>query len=351
MKINRKELSDVLKKIDAAVPKKDDPDYTGKIIFTKDYALAYGMQLTAITPYSIGFEAVLPFKELSTVINKIKQDEIECEFDDNILVIYSNKSEFKIKNDINADETLNQAAYTTKMFEDADWQAIPNRFTDGVKLCLKSVSTNPQKIEMACLNFKGDKIESSDDFRISQYTMDVSITPQFEEDEHESILVLGEPFKYITKFTLHLYSRNDTWLMLQTDDGMFMGCRVIDGQFIDVDEFFDSNGAMIQFPSNLDESIESASIFSKGEKDIEKEIRITLSNGKIILYSEKEIGSAKTEIDYDEMIINDEISFNINPYFLLDILSETDNTAYISDTKIIFKQDDNFKHLISLCMI
>ena len=333
MKIDRQELLKALSALRPGLAKKDIVEQATHFVFIKDKIITYNDQICIMYPFDTGFECSVKADEFYKILSSMTDAEVELISEENKLILNSGsvKSGFTASTDRYVIELVEQ------MDIPGEWIRLPGDFIEGLSFCIFSVSKDVSRRILSCINVSGDQIVSSDDNRISQYTMASPV--------EDSLLIQGSAVLELIKFEIKEYARGQSWIYFKTEDGVVFASRVIEGEYPDASEFFDFEFTRFRLPDNLKQAVEMVSIFAEGDFDIDKKIEVIVKDGKIKCKGEKEIGWAETEADI-KLKSEEAIKFAINPIFFSQILDHTTTICCGKDRAMFTTK--NFKHLLSL---
>ncbi len=338
MKIKRKELLNALELIKPGLAKKQIIESEKDFIFTGVDIFTYNSQMSIFHPFETDFKCSVPSFEFYNVLKNIKEDEIEIYVSEDKLNIKSGKTKANI--------SISNAKKILEIISSFDFNKImdnlsplPKRFLEGFELCLFSASKDLTKPSLSSILIKNNFVMSSDGFRISKFDMEESIEKTFYIPINSAIELI--------KLPVSDYYCNENFIFFATNEDVLFFCPAINPEIIyNYEDFFDNfEGVNITLPNDLQEMINSSSIFSEGEFTTEKIIQIEILNNEIKCKGENGIGwiESSSKLDFNS---NQKIDFCINPEFFSKILQYSTKMSY-QKGKILFSMK-NFSHLIAL---
>ena len=326
---DRKEILLLLESAKPGISTKNsNVEQSDSFIFHNNKIITYNDQISIVVPFESELEGCVPANELHKTLSKIKEDIIILYVEDNQLHIKAKKTKAKLKL-IEIENIIIPEIPT-------EWAQLPKNFIEGISLCIFSASHDEASGFLNCINILENKIISSDNYRISQFSMD--------EKMNGFLLPVSSANKLIN-FDIVEYSLSDSWVYFKTIDRAVFCSRIIDVPYPDVSKMLSTvKGIKFKLPDTIKKSIELSSIFAEGEFDTHKRIYVTLKKGEIICKGEKESGTiqTKTDIDFDK----EKINFMINPIFFLQIIDKSTTVIY-SENVLLF-QSGTFQHLLAL---
>ncbi|KKL67773.1 hypothetical protein LCGC14_2131610, partial [marine sediment metagenome] len=196
MKIKTKELLKALKETKAGTAKKtltqEEPTY----IFTETNLLTYNDQTCIQYPFESDFQCSIPATEFYDIISKIDDKEINLKLTEDKLAIKSKS--------VNANLSTIQQEDILQLIQDLGidsikkWKKLPEDFIEGVFLSSFSVSKDMSQPYLTCIFVDDKRIISSDNYRISRYTM--------KSRTRQSFLIPGDSALALSKFEVKEYS-------------------------------------------------------------------------------------------------------------------------------------------------
>lgn len=336
MKIKTEELLNALKNVRPAIDVGVNQMIQGtdSFIFRDNGIYGYNDEIAIFYPFETYVEGAVHAEEFIKIIQKITNDELELEIDNAKMKIKSGK--VKAAFSIPEHNEVLEMIKSINIWDSKKWKDVPKDFIDGLKLCIYSASNDVTDEELTCINVKGKKVISSDDVRISEYTMKTNARP---------FLIPAKQAQILIKYPIEKYAISDSWIFFKFENDSIFCCRAVNYTYPDISEHFEFDGETIDLPENMHDGIEIASVMAE-EAAIGKNIAISIDNNKVTCRGEGTKGWAEKtfKVDYSK-----KIEFEINPLFLKQILNET-NKIKIGKDRAMF-ETENFKQLVALRII
>jgi DNA polymerase III sliding clamp (beta) subunit (PCNA family) len=333
MKVNKTELLGVLTAIKPALSK-GVLEQGNNFIFTGKEIITYNDCIAISHPFKSDFKCSVPADKFYKLVSRIKKDEFEIQFQKDRLKVASPG----VKGNLSTIETDTEVINLIKPSNvDIEWSRLPDNFRKAVGMCLFSMSKDSMKPEMNCVSVNHDHVASTDNMRLSQYTLKEAMEFNF--------LLPGPAAKEVIKFDVVWYYLADAWIYFSTEDGVIFCSRYGGGKFPDFSHLIALKGKKIFLPKDLSKVIETAGIMTAEDYDIDKRIEVRIKNEKIFCRGEDDTGwiEASTRIKCSQ-----QISFVINPVFFTQILDKTTVLIYNkNESRLLFKSGA-FKHIISI---
>lgn len=334
MKTETKPLLEILNQLKKAVSSKDIFEQGKAFYFTGNHIMTYNDQIGIFYPFESDISFMVPAEEFLKILSKARTKAVELSVNEGTLTIKANTLEAQLKCIEYSEITDNMAS----SLENIKWKKLPKDFMQGVSLTMFSTSTDMSKPHLTCLHIDEDVISSSDNLRISQYTMESKIKDSF-------LLPAKSASELSTFKEIHKYSLDDSWVYFLSKEGFIFCSRILNVKYPDVSSFFEVEGDIVNFPKAVREVISSAEILASGEYDFDKHIQVDIYPEKIDCHGVQEKGKIKDSVEFEQVII-EPFSFCINPGFFDKILTICTEAVY-SQTTILF-DNEKFKHIICL---
>ena len=331
MRVNRSNLLQALNTVKPVITSNDFLHQDTHFIFTGDYVAAYDGYMGIKCRFETDFMCTVPFNEFYSILDRIECEEVIIEMAKNKICFEG----INVKGELNVNIEIEDKFL---LHHPDDWKHLPGDFIDAINFCLPSTSQNATKPILMYLNVQGDTMESTDNYRISQYRMKGSVA--------DPLLIHANYGSCINKHLITKYNLDDSWIFFRTDDGVIFYCRKVEYQYPNLDSIIEQfvDGITIVFPSGIIDAINVSSILAGGSLDIESKIKVTIENNKLVCTGCNDVGKVDCMLDFN--FSGNSFSFVINPVFFSAILKKS-NTAIVGQDRIMFI-GDNFKHLIAL---
>lgn len=328
-------------------------ELSSSYIFTGDYLTTYNDRNCVSYPFKTKFSCAVPSKDFYNIIKGIRDKDISLVLGkDESLKISSRGSEAEIATQVFEGSELEKLIQSLGLAE-LEFTDAPEGLAKGLDACRFSASKKVSADNIYCIFINGKTIYSSDNARITRYELDTELP---------RVLIPASSVNELVKFKIVGYNINveEGWAHFLTEDQAIFSCRIVDGDYEDFSDHFDSfRGTKFKAPSSTEfrQVLKDVSPLCKGEDDLSKYVEITLKPGKdtedskktveVTVFAEKETGHFKTTIEVEiEREIGEEIMFRINPIFFGQILSKTSHMA-VDEGLALFKTK-HFEHLVSL---
>ncbi len=324
--ISRKEFLKTLKNIKI--------DKSDSFIFKNNEVITYNDFTMVSCPIESTFEGIVPIKELYTLLSKITDDEIECDTKKGSLKIKGKSFSASILLEKDTDPFIESIPISKK------WNRLPKNFVDAVSTCLHTASKDTNEAILTCLHFEGGRVESCDNYRVSQYL--------FDSDMDKSFLLPSIACRDIVKFSPIEYSMVDGWIQFKMKEGIVLSCRLAEGDFSDLSSIVNiGNYKPVDFPKELSKILERAEIMANKDKSYNLELSVNISNSIVEIKGEGDNGWYKESIKIENSNVPD-MEFIINSEFFKYVLQYSQSIEIDIDNSKLRFVGDKFTHIIGL---
>jgi len=337
MKI-KKEL--FLEKLDAVKPglsNKDIIEFADSISFTKGMMISYNDVIAVKCPVEMSIKGTVKADKLFAHMQKVKPDSdgyIKLMVKDEELIVKAGKSKAGMPINLDGQVSLEELGKPVKK-----WKKLPSDFTEGLRLSIFAASDDASDPKLTCLHIQGRQVQSSNGHRAFRYQMEKGIKKEFLLPATSAPSILNHPIKY--------YSVTKNWVHFKTKDDIVISCRMYaDTTFPNMDFLFDINGKNFTFPDQLKEVITRAADFIGDDED-DKNIRIKIKKKKMIVKSKSLQGWFSEEVSVKS---KKEASFEINPFFLQDILKSSTLAKMDSKKGLLRFKTDKWQYTINIAV-
>jgi hypothetical protein len=336
MKIKKDLLVEKLALVKPGLSNKDIIEFADSVSFNKNQIITYNDFICIRCPLDINIKGTVKADRLYAHMNKVKADKegyVKISVKGEELLIAAGKSKVGLPINLDGLVSLDELGKPVKK-----WKKLPSDFIEGVRLSIFAAGHDMSDPKLTCIHINGTQIQASNGHRAFRYQMESKIKKEFLLPATSAPAILNHP---ITK-----YAVTKEWVHFKTKDETIISCRMYaDTSFMDTDFLFDIKGVKVIFPDSLKSIIDNAIIFI-GEDEDDKNIRIAVEKKEIKIRSESATGGwFKEKIKAKS---KNEVSFEINPFFLQDIL-KTSTTAILSPKIGLLKfESDKWEYSINI---
>lgn len=334
MKINRKQLIDMLEKIKPGLAgNKEIIEHSNAFAFLAgESVMAYNDKIAIFHYMDTGIKGVVQAEELLSLLKRIKKDEVEVNMETGLLCLLSGRTKAGIV--LQADLPVHVLQMQAIINKEKKWKKLPTNFVEGVKICMPSVSEDMTRPELTVLHLHNKFMEASDNYRLTRFRLSEAI--------QGTLHIPADNLAGIEKIMPATYSVDASWIYFRNEEGVIYCCRLLgeDIKFPDISPFLKSKGIKVVMPTELKEALDRTMVFAgKGQADVFPQVEITLGPKWITIKGKGVTGwiEEKMRVKYD----GEEVNFYISPKLLMDVFDHklnvqvTKNTLLLSNSRFI----------------
>ncbi len=306
MKLNREDLLDVLKAIKPGLATREMLEQSTSFIFQKGRAYTYNDEIAISHPVDKGLFGAVSAKELYSLLDRLKDDELDVTIEDTEMRIKGKRSSAGIALQAEISLPLDELGKT------GEWKPLPKTFGDAIAFCRFSASSDMIDPVLTCLNVNGGAIESCNRFQITRYDMGMAV------ETKDPLLLPASAAAILASYNPKEFTLTKGWIHFQNTAKTVFSCRMGEGEFPDIGKFMKAKGHEFEFPKELGEVLERAGVFSVDNELNDPSVRIDLSKGRLAVESSNGVGWFKERVraKYD----GPHITFEANPEFLIKMM-------------------------------
>lgn len=335
MKINVKNLLEVLTAVNAAITNKEVLQQSDSFIFLKKgIVCSFNDELAIHAKCPVKLQGSVKAKDLLQLLNKIKDEEVSIKHTGNELRIKgkSTRAGLTFIQDISLP------------LEDVDdpgkWISLPEDFDIAIKRCLPACSSNMNRPALTCIHIHKNIAEASDGVKMSRHTFKkkIKFIKEILFPAHSAAIIANKPVKY--------FSMTDGWLHFtdhKKEGSIIYSCRVFKEKFPNLDAFVVKKGDRIKFPPKMADMLETVAVFSEDEIANREMVEISIEGKQGTITSKNNNGwvSEKFKIDKKQ-----NVKFRTDPNLLRDLLKNK-GSVEITDNTLSIKSK-NFIHIVAI---
>lgn len=246
---------------------------------------------------------------LQSVIDKHATSEVELYREENELVVKHKRSVSRLL----IQDVSSQDCPFKDTVDENSWRKLPADFYELIGEAINMTSANYNEPAKTCVRISKRFIEASDGFKLGIYKMRGHI-----QDE---LFIRRDFGRALTKFKAIGYSLTDSWICFRNEAGCFLAIKRIlipdYPNLQDIFETFKNEQIEVEFPERTINSLERADLFLQDEFEIDKNVSLEISGGKISLSTRTKRGSYKDRFSGPDSA---ELKIRINPANLIKML-------------------------------
>ena len=326
MEINKNKLQEALAIVRPGLAKKEkNIEQSTSFAFIKGRVVTFNDEISLSHPIpELDIEGAVETDRLYQLLSKIKAETISLEQQKNQIIVSSGRSKAGLILQKEIKLPLDE-----EIKEKGKWSTLPKEFNHFLNFCIPSCSKKMTMPILRCIHIDPEGIiESSDGHRITHCDLKEKI-------KVKDFLLPGENASHVVRLQpIKIADGNRGWIHFKNSEGTILSCRIQKEDFVDTTPHLHIKGERIIFPKSLPAILERAMIFSLNEELNQDNVSIILANKKLTVKAETTLGWFKESVSckYNK----EEITFNITPYLLRDIIKET-RTGSLSDKTLTFQ--------------
>ena len=335
MQINKNELLKAIKYLDLIVDKKSS-GIGNSIYFDTKNIIASNNGMLLSYPFITDFKCFISPEKIIKYLEKVKQEEIDIIYENDILTLKDKKTELILKTFVNIKDIL-------ELKEVIDWKELPDDFFKGLRYSMYS-STNEIYIGrdfIGYILFKDNKIFSTNNRKLSEYTFD-NVIGDFSIYNNIILILLKIP-------DIINYCLLEDKIIFKTKDNLIIYCETKNIDFPKYEDILAlrKENIEIDFLDCLIESLDFCEILNQDLEYDDKKINFEINKNKLLVYTETIEGKIKYEYDLKKEY-EQNINFYLNPNLIKEIIQQKDFKCYYDLQEKIYFMNDKYRFV---CMI
>lgn len=343
MQLNRKNMLNILKKVIPGVETGNSIlEGADTFLFTDEGIYSYNDSIAVFTPEPTGLTGAVKSKDFYTLLQKLKEDIIKVVPKKDLIILKCGNTTAKIKM-VNSSILEYVANLQIDLLE---WKKLDDDFVNALSLCKLNISNSP---------FRGIYVEkdlmfATDEIRIASHILGGKYDKFWLDDSIvNELLKIPTPFKKISVVK--------GWVHFQSEDRSVFSCKTNDAALYPIDELLrrkidiakqkgDPSGKL---PVAFKESVDRVSVLAEDLSGFSV-INLTFTAQDLIVSSQKQTGSIKERIDWEEELnIKEDIQTSGDAGFLMEAVNKSFD-FYITnrdDSYFIVFTKDKFTLILS----
>jgi hypothetical protein len=344
MNISRNDLVKALKLVLPGVDKKGEVLLEGAntFVFDNDWIKTFNDHLSVSFKLKTGINCAVKAEELYNAVSKMSGLMLDLNVTEEHLTIKDPTTELTM---MMAGDSVGKYIDSFDL-QNLEWADLPRDFIEGVKQCLFSAANKPDFGILNAIFIGGSDIISSDNFRISWYTMDSEVD--------KFLLPLGAAKELCKVPNLTKICVGEAWAHFTDESGVTFSARLFLGEYPaeSIAELFEGDAkSKYSFPEESVNCLDRTNVlsFSDPNGSYEDYVLVREEKGYLIFKGERSYGSIQDKVKIPAKSFPPNIELKISPRFLQSILHKSRQFQLKNDSLIVFKTD-KYKHLIATAM-
>lgn len=341
MKINRKELVDILSRLRPGLGKREFISQVSHFLFFPKEIVTYNDKICISHPFdnTEGFFSVKG-EQFYRILTGIAEDDVDLTLKSGQIVVRSKSTTFKMLLIAENDNKLPIMVELLKKTQ-KNWKKTPKGFTEGISLCAFSASPDLLRGIGACVGIVGNGCYATDGYRMSIYIMDDEI--------HDDLFIVAAHALELSKFPIIDYSIGDNWGHFRTKENVIFSCLLMKGT-MPIDRMMNlleetDKIDFFEIPKEFKPVVDNIIVLAADlEVGLGKELLLQFENGHIYIKAENNIGSIEKNFLCDYKGPTTEL--RINSHFLSQVLTKSTKLS-TKETSMYFTSGD-FYHMFKI---
>ena len=284
MGVNRKELIKAIKTVLPGTYNKING--VDCVVFDSNWIRTFNDNLSFSYRIETGVSGVVDAEHLRKVLPKMDGKTIQCIADTHSIVLRDSRTTLRLTQLPEDEAKMLKTNIASLEIEGLNWQPLPKGFAEGLPLCLLKERKDSLSGKLYGVVFVGRDIIATDNYRISRYRMESSISDEPFRLNTKAASKLNKDFEYV--------AIKGDWFHLKSKDNLIASVRTMPTKEYPIDEvmeIFDEIGSgddseIYKFPENLENSIELTMILAgigAGDLNFSTQISLCKEGGYLLL--------------------------------------------------------------------
>lgn len=334
-KIRRADFINALRLVIPAAEKSKVVDQTSHVIFTEGTITTYNERMCISHPIDLNLRCSVDAFDLMKGLKAMVGDIVYVFIEHDTLILEDDQTTLELSTVVGSRAIEDSIAELG--LPKIKYEPLPADFLAGVGLCVFSTANDPTKRILMCVAVCGDKVYSSDDLRVSEYTLKGEVPA-------DDFLLPKKSAQELTKLDVIEIGMTPGWAHFRTKDDVTFSTSVISEAFPEVSPFFDVEGLTATLPVDLRDVAKSMSFMTEGKTAADQSVKVTLTSTKVVLTAKKETGKLTRDVPWTYE--GPKTSFMINPDFLAEVMLRS-KTITLADDRALFAST-GFRHVVAL---
>jgi hypothetical protein len=340
MKVDRKELRDILATLKPGLGKKEFVQQACHFIFMEDMIVTYNGQMLITHPYKCDEPFSVKGEEFFRLIDGIPDESITLSLKDKQLKIITRSTTASLATISEEENKIPKTVESLKK-QMKNWNPLPKDFCEAVGLCAFSASPDLTAAKaMACVSVQDNICKSRDISRASMFIMSSPIK--------DHLLIWSKEAIELAKFPVKEYCWNkEKWVHFRTGNDVTFTCQSLKAEhspkMVEVLDSFNQY-EHFELPGELKSAIDSIFVLAHDILDLSgKFLEVRFEDEEIFIKADNDLGWVQKNLRCSYK--GKPITIGINAKFLSQIL-ERATKVVIRDEQLHFSSG-TFQHLLT----
>lgn len=308
-KVHRIQFLQALEAVRPGLSKETKFEQSTCFVFLDGKVYTYNDEISCIAKSGLPKKmvGVVEAKPLLEVLNKLKEEDIEVEIDDDeskFLITGKSRRWAKLRLDAEIELPVEKVERPEK----EDWHDLHERFGEAIATVQECAGTDESKLAFTCIHLHNKWIEACDNNQLTRFRIKTRIK--------QPVMVRRDSIKHIIPLDMTEFAETNVWIHFRNPGGVQLACKRRVEKYPKLDEYLKASGEPTVLPKGIADDAEFSEIFSKEVKDGNLVV-VTLKPGRMELRGvgvSGEAGAPK-KVKYN----GPKIAFSIAPKLLGEI--------------------------------
>jgi len=325
------------------------------ILFDEDWVRSYKEDISVSFPLETKIRTAVRAEELYKVLSKMDAEEIDMKLtEEGKFQIKGGRTTLKM-NPLQKEQITSSLERAWAVQTDGlEWFYLPKDFQVGLELCSFGAGTGPALGPLAGVHFFENKAVSTDNYRVSVYTMLEAVNSAFTLPIKtvEGLLKLEPVFE--------IMALSKAWVHFSNEGGPIYSSRILAGDYpfkkitgLFESMKFDMKADPLEFPKGMEAPLERAKILASGEGDNWESLSrvfLSYSKGNLEIRAGKEAGEIIDGVEWKKDFFEEGMQIKVQPDFFKKILGITRQFRLSPTKKSLLFSSEKFQHIMVASM-
>lgn len=332
------ELKKALELVKPGLAKRELIDQSTNVSFKNHLIFTFNDEVAVVAPIELDIEGSIPADPLYSFLSKL-DSESEC-------TIIITENEFKINSGrnragIRMDPEI-RLPITEEVSEPESWHELPEKFLESLRTVQFTASRSGHLPILTCVNITDYFLQTFDEFRITRSFCRTEFRDN--GDAPLSMNIVAKNLEKLPGYQPTEIGFTQNWAHFRNKDGVRYCCRIVDGEYPNLDRFMEQEGMELELPTELESALDWASVITDNTIQYEQEVEVHIKKGSLTVRGQGPDGWAEQEMRMKYK--GEPVQFKAHPTFLKE-MSKLTKKIIIND-EVLKVETEGFVHLIAL---
>lgn len=332
------ELKKSLELVKPGLARKELIEQSTNISFRDGLVFTFNDEVAVLAPLDLDVEGSIPAEPLYAFLGKLDSSaELKIETSENELKISSGRNRAGIR----MDQEI-KLPITEEVSEPESWDELPEKFLESLRIVKFTAARSGHLPILTCVNITDEYLQTFDEFRITRATCRMDVGEN--GDAPLSMNIVAKNLEKLPGYQPTEVGFTTNWAHFRNKDGVRYCCRIVDGEYPNLDKFMNQEGVEIELPAELEGALDWASVITDDTIQYEQEVEVHINKGSLIVRGQGPDGWAEQELRMKYK--GDAVQFKAHPVFLKE-MSKLAKKILIND-QALKVEAEGFVHLVAL---